>query len=159
MMRLIAALITAMAALAGIWMGPADYEYTSDTPISPSTVYKTRSAPATTLVPPHALCGEHWPAAVMAGWDTADLPTLDRVLYNESRCVNGLRSSTNDIGLAQLHVPVHAHLWETDGWSTEQVQSSPVLNLYYARKVADLAEDYWGCTWAPWNGYSGEYGC
>lgn len=157
MIRLIAALITAMAALAGIWAGPSDLELTSDAPTLRSTVYRPAPTTTTTLVPPHALCGEWWPAAVMAGWDTADLPTLDRVLYNETRCQNGLRSPTDDVGLTQLHVPVHSHLWETDGWTTDQVQSSPVLNLYYARKVADLAVSHGWCQWQPWHNYSGDY--
>ena len=157
MMRLMAALITAMAALAGIWAGPSDLELTSEAPILRSTVYKPPPTTTTTLVPPDALCGEWWPAAVMAGWDTADLPTLDRVIYNETRCQNGLRSPTDDVGLTQLHVPVHAHLWETDGWTTGQVQASPVLNLYYARKVADIAASYGWCQWQPWHNYSGDY--
>ena len=66
-------------------------------------------------------------------------------------------SPTNDVGLTQPHVPGHAHPWETDGWTTGQVQASPVLNLYYARKVADLAVSHGWCQWQPWHNYSGDY--
>lgn len=111
----------------------------------------------TTLVPPSALCGMWWVTAIGAGWDAEDLPTLDRVLYNESRCIPGLTSSTGDIGLAQLNVATWSHLWEANGHETWQVADSPSLNLVYARQVADAAEALGWCEWAPWHGFSGDY--
>jgi hypothetical protein len=111
----------------------------------------------TTLVPPSALCGMWWVTATAVGWDTDDLPTLDRVLYNESRCISGLESSTGDVGLAQLNVATWAHLWETDGHTTDDVATNPALNLLYARKVADAAEAIGWCEWEPWHGFSGDY--
>lgn len=158
MIRLFAAFATAVAALAGIWMGPSDIEL-AEAPLLSSPVYGERvlSTTTTTLVPADALCGEWWVTATVAGWGVDDLPTLDRVIYNESRCLNGLISGTNDVGLAQLNVRVHSYLWERDGWSTDQVRASPVLNLWYARRVADLAVSYGWCEWEPWDGYSGVY--
>lgn len=111
----------------------------------------------TTLVPDSALCGMWWVTATVAGWDVDDLPTLDRVLYNESRCISGLESSTGDVGLAQLNVATWAHLWEADGHTTDDVATNPVLNLYYARRVADEAAAIGWCEFEPWHGFSGEY--
>lgn len=125
-----------------------------------STTTTTTTPPPTTtstLVPPSALCGEWWVTAIAAGWEESELPTLDRVLYNESRCTNGVKSATNDVGLAQLNVKTWRHLWEADGWTTEQVRTMPALNLAYAKQVSNAAVDIGWCMWEPWHGFSGDY--
>ena len=111
----------------------------------------------TTLVPPDALCGQWWVTALAAGWSKDELPTLDRILYNESRCTNGLTSATNDIGLAQLNVSTWRHLWTGHGFTTEQVRDNPSLNLIYAKQVSLAAEAARWCKWQPWHGFSGDY--
>ena len=136
---------------------PPETSTTTTAPVMPPSTVTAPTAPTTTLVPPDALCGMWWVTAIGAGWDADDLPTLDRVLYNESRCIPGLTSSTGDIGLAQLNVATWSHLWEANGHETWQVADSPSLNLIYARQVADAAEALGWCEWAPWHGFSGDY--
>jgi len=130
---------------------------TTTTTSAPAVTTATSTTSTPTLVPDSALCGMWWVTATVAGWDVDDLPTLDRVLYNESRCISGLESATGDIGLAQLNVATWAHLWEADGHTTDDVATNPVLNLYYARRVADEAAALGWCEFAPWHGYSGDY--
>lgn len=120
----------------------------------------TTTAPPTTTtlsVPNTALCGEWWVTAVAAGWDEDHLPTLDRIMWNESRCRAGLVSNTNDVGLVQLNVATWSHLWHDDGFSTEEVRDNPVLNLLYAKEVSNAAADIGWCIWQPWHGFSGNY--
>ena len=131
---------------------------TTTTPPTTTRATTTTAPPTTTpLAPPDALCGQWWPTAVAAGWDLGDLPTLDRVLYNESRCTPGLTSDTGDLGLAQLNRATWAHLWRGDGFTDEQIRDTPALNLIYARRIATAAEALGWCTWQPWHGFSGDY--
>lgn len=111
----------------------------------------------TVLVPNTALCGEWWVTALAAGWEEHHLPTLDRIMWNESRCQVGLVSNTNDVGLVQLNVKTWSDIWEEDGFTTEEVRDNPVLNLMYGKQVSDAAASYGWCIWQPWHGYSGDY--
>lgn len=171
MIRAIVGLVVAILSAVGLWFGPSDIELNNPPSTLPATVYTTPGSPpvmpaerrkptpttTTTVVPDSALCGEWWIPATVAGWNIDDLPTLDRIMWNESRCENGLMSDTNDVGLTQLNVHTHADMWEADGWTTDDIRHNPVLNLIYARRVADLATSYGWCQWEPWHGYSGNY--
>lgn len=110
----------------------------------------------TTLVPDSALCGEWWVTATAVGWDVADLPTLDRIMWNESRCQPDVISSTKDYGLAQINRKVWRDDVEAMGWTMDDLLN-PAVNLLVAKHVADSAEAIGWCRFQPWHGFSGDY--
>ncbi len=60
-------------------------------------------------VPSDALCPQWWPLAIDAGWTLDLLPTLDYVMWRESRCLPDHHTTTlnkdgsTDIGLTQVN--------------------------------------------------------
>lgn len=110
----------------------------------------------TTLVPPDALCGEWWVVALGVGWSYEDLPTLDRIMWNESRCQPDVVSATRDYGLVQINRAVWRSDVESWGWQMDDLLE-PAANLAFGKYVADTAESIGWCRWEPWHGFSGDY--
>lgn len=90
-------------------------------------------APAPALeVPEWARCPEWWPAALEAGWPPAEMPTLDRVMWCESRCSPAAYNRSSASGLMQVlaryfpagadplepatNLAVALEVWEAQGW-------------------------------------------
>jgi len=101
-------------------------------------------APPTTLAPDWAQCPQWWQLALDVGWPPDQLPTLDHVMWRESRCTEDAThrnaNGSVDRGLLQVnsvHLPwlaaygltaadlvtaggcLHAALllWEQQGWA------------------------------------------
>lgn len=102
------------------------------------------------------LCSQWEPHAVLAGWTSRERVTLDRVIWNESRCEPWQISPTNDYGLAQINAFTWSELVESHG-DTMQDLLNPLLNLLYAKQISEKARSYGWCRWQPWHGYSGDY--
>jgi len=85
------------------------------TSFSPATTTTTTTiaTPTTTandaMVPPTARCGQWWGLALDLGWHADSMPTLDYVMWRESRCDPTQHNTTlnpdgsTDIGLTQIN--------------------------------------------------------
>lgn len=130
-----------------------------ETTTSSSTTTTARAkqpTTTTTIVPPDALCGEWWVVALGVGWSIDDLPTLDRIMWNESRCQPDVVSGTNDYGLVQINRAVWRSEVESWGWSMNDLLK-PAANLAFGAHVANVAESMGWCRYQPWHGFSGDY--
>ena len=184
-MRLLALISSLIALLFGIGSLPPEWEdyevLPAATPIEtlPPTVYApattlstvpvtattpVATAPATTttaLVPepvavPSARCGEWWPTARSMGWPEELLPTLDDVMWNESRCQPDAISKTNDYGLVQVNWATWSHVVRDLGYTKESLLV-PAVNLLIGRLIYQTALDAgYRCGWSPWY-MSGNY--
>lgn len=121
--------------------------------------------PATTLPPGN--CAQHWPTAKKAGW-TLDLwPTLDRIMWRESRCQPAAHNTTlnkdgsTDMGLMQINdrswcLPTR---WYPAGYLQtlgildycEQL-FDPFTNLVAAKALYDYSKGQHGAGFEPWTG-------
>ena len=102
----------------------------------------------------NARCGDWWQMAVDVGWPTEWLPTLDDIMWSESRCQAEVRSSTNDYGILQLNWGAHgARL--TEKGITQGMLYDPRTNLTEGLWIAEYARDNYGCWAQPWK-WSGE---
>lgn len=97
----------------------------------------------------NAKCGDWWQMAVEVGWPTEWLPTLDDIMWRESRCQAEVRSSTNDYGILQLNWGAHgARL--TEKGITQGMLYDPRTNLTEGLWIAEYARDNYGCWAQPW---------
>jgi len=53
-------------------------------------------------VPLEAHCPEWWPLALEVGWPAEEMPTVDRVMWCESRCRPDARNPSSASGLMQV---------------------------------------------------------
>jgi hypothetical protein len=167
-------------ALAGLQCdGPSDLP-SAETPLSPPTTtarvaYKplqapiranqrdTQPSPTTTTTLPPGKCAEWYPLAMEVGWPEAEWPTLDRVLWRESRCrpeaLNGTDPNGGSSGLLQINYYwCKPSQWSDAGWLQDQNVVESCHDLFDARKnlLAGLAiyrygVDKHGYGWGPWS--------
>jgi hypothetical protein len=126
--------------------------------------------PSTTLpaAPATAHCPQWWGLAQETGWTPDLLPTLDYVLWRESRCQPEAHNTTlnrdksTDIGLTQINdrswcLPTR---WYPNGYlqtigvvptvGCEQL-FDPRINLLSAKAIYDYAQTQNGNGWSPWS--------
>jgi len=97
-----------------------------------------------------AQCGEWWGAARSVGWPEKLLPTLDDVMWHESRCdPTQTNSATGDAGLLQINPYWHEQRVADLGYSWEYAHN-PEINLYVGYRIYLDAERLYGCGWQPW---------
>lgn len=119
----------------------------------------------TPLAKPGALCPQWWDVAVQAGWTAKQLPTLDYIMYRESRCRRIAHNTTlnkdgsEDYGLTQINdwswcKPTK---WQPKGWlqSVNVIDLcedlfDPYLNLRAAKAIYDYSENRTGNGFQPW---------
>ena len=119
------------------------------------------------VIPPDAECPQWWQTAVDAGWAIKELPTLDMIMYRESRClptalnsndpntVDGIKGS---LGLTQLNAFwVKSTTYYPKGYLQSQNAVNnirdlydPYLNLLSALEVWKYGQDKHGCGWYAW---------
>ena len=172
LIRLFAGL-TATFAVVGFW-GVSEPTPIYPTPTPVSTLYEapiasqTTSTTTTTLpTPVDALCPQWWPLAVETGWTLDLLPTLDYVMWRESRCDPTQHNTelnadgSTDIGLTQINDRSWClgTKWYPKGYlQTIGVLSTvgceqlfdPYLNLLAAKAIYDYALETNGNGWQPW---------
>lgn len=102
----------------------------------------------------NARCGDWWQMAVEVGWPTEWLPTLDDIMWRESRCQAEVRSSTYDYGILQLNWGAHGARLTAKG-VTKGMLYDPRTNLTEGLWIAEYARDNYGCWSQPWK-WSGE---
>jgi hypothetical protein len=114
---------------------------------------------------PKALCPQWWDAALEAGWELDQLPTLDQILHRESRCLTQAHNTTlnvdgsTDIGLTQINdrswcLPTR---WYPNGYlQTLGIINyckdlfDPLTNLKAAKTIYDYAQKTSGNGFRPW---------
>jgi len=131
------------------------------TPTTSITVTATTRLPSTVpttsiALPPDARCSEWWVFAA-TWWPDDELATLDRVMWNESRCQPDAISRTNDYGLLQINWATWSTFVTELGYTRDQLLN-PAVNLLVGRLIALEAEKLGWCTFQPWH-MSGGYGC
>lgn len=105
-------------------------------------------------------CDQWFGHAVAMGWEIEDLPTLGRIMWNESRCqadAHGGSDEWGDHGLTQVYWRVWGPMVMELGYTREDLYH-PAVNLLVARLIMEDAEAYGWCKWQPWSS-SGTYGC
>ena len=114
---------------------------------------------------PNALCPQWWDVALRAGWRPAQLPTLDKIMFRESRCLPQAHNTTlnkdrsTDYGLTQINdrswcLPTR---WYPNGYLQTLNKINyckdlfdPYLNLVAAKALYDYAEKTSGNGFQPW---------
>ena len=167
--RLLAITSTALALLAFRGADETTPSLPTPTPVTTLITLPIASETTTTLPPPpaDAHCPEWWALAREAGWTDDLLPTLDYVLWKESRCLPDQHNTTlnkdgsSDIGLTQINdrswcLPTR---WYSLGYmQTIGVLKSqgckelfdPYINLVAAKAIYDYALEHNGNGWQPW---------
>ena len=167
--RLFAITSTALAFAA--FKGADETTPPAPTPTPVTTLITLPIASQTTTTLPSALadahCPQWWGLAKEAGWTDDLLPTLDYVLWRESRCQPDAHNTTlnrdksADVGLTQINdrswcLPTR---WYPQGYlqtigilptvGCEQL-FDPYLNLLSAKAIHDYAQQTNGNGWQPW---------
>ena len=108
-----------------------------------------------TSVADGAKCPEWWATAAAMGWPAELLPTLDEVMWRESRCQADATNGA-DHGLVQVNWATWQHLVKSLGHD-KQALYVPAVNLFIGRLIylAAVNSDY-RCPWSPWSA-SGNY--
>ena len=172
-MEIIARGLSLVAGLFLIW-GAQGLDAPSPAPQTPSTPYaaiveapRPVSVPTTTT-PPGARCPQWWGLAAEAGWHADSMPTLDYVIWRESRCNPAAHNTTlnrdgsTDIGLTQINdrswcLPTR---WYPGGYlqsvgvlSTVGCEQlfDPLTNLKAAKALYDYSQNTKGEGFQPWN--------
>lgn len=102
-----------------------------------------------------ARCAEWWPTAAAMGWPEDLLPTLDDVMWNESRCTADATNGA-DHGLVQVNWATWAPLVQSFGYTKADLYV-PAINLLIGRLIYETAVDHnYRCPWNPWSA-SGNY--
>lgn len=93
--------------------------------------------PPVVTVPAGAQCPEWWFLAAEAGWPADELPTVDRVMWCESRCEPAAYNRSGATGLMQV-MPM---------WHHGRDATDPATNLAIALEVFRLQG------WRAWSCY------
>ncbi len=168
--RLLAITSTTLALLA--FQGADKHTPSTPTPTPVTTLIEAPIASETvrtTLPPPpaDAHCPQWWALAREAGWTDDLLPTLDYVMWRESRCQPEAHNTTlnrdgsADVGLTQINDRSWClgTRWYPEGYlqtigvlptvGCEQL-FDPYLNLLSAKAIHDYAQQTNGNGWQPW---------
>lgn len=168
--RFLAITSTALALLA--FRGAEETTPSIPTPTPVTTLITLPIAPETTTttvpVPSDALCPQWWPLAIEAGWTLDLLPTLDYVMWRESRCLPDQHNTTlnkdgsSDMGLTQVNDRSWClgTRWYPNGYlQTVGVLNyvgcnelfDPYTNLKAAKAIYDYSLRENDAGWQPWS--------
>lgn len=168
--RFLAITSTALALLA--FRGADETTPSLPTPTPVTTLITLPIAPETTTttvpVPSDALCPQWWPLAIEAGWTPDLLPTLDYVMWRESRCLPDQHNTTlnkdgsSDMGLTQVNDRSWClgTRWYPNGYlQTIGVLNyvgcnelfDPYTNLKAAKAIYDYSLRENDAGWQPWS--------
>ena len=90
----------------------------------------------------HPRCAEWLPLLLEVGGKIEDWPIWSRVLWVESRCIDGLEGN-GSIGLAQIQWSVHKK-WATEMGITREMMLTARPNLTFAVRLQGASG------WSPW---------
>ena len=103
-----------------------------------------------------AHCEQWFGHAIAMGWELDQLPVLDEVMWNESRCQADATNGA-DHGLTQINWRTWAPLVMELGYEKADLYH-PAVNLLIARQIYEDADRRGWCPWKPWY-MSGDYTC
>ena len=127
-----------------------------------TTTSSSTTSTTVVLAPPDALCPQWWSTARAVGFDDTLLPTLDRIMYRESRCdtsqLNADDPNGGSVGLTQINrfwcLPSNYY---PDGYlQTMGVLTScdqlfdPTINLRAALELVAYSRSVGYCEWKQW---------
>jgi hypothetical protein len=138
-----------------VYTPPATVPVTATTPVATAPATTTTALARESVAVPPARCGEWWPTARSMGWTDELLETLDRIMWNESRCQADAISPTNDYGLVQVNWATWGSTVTSLGY-TKRDLLVPAVNLLIGRLIYQTALDAGWCGWEPWY-MSGDY--
>ena len=168
--RFLAIISTALALLA--FRGAEETTPSLPTPTPVTTLLEapiaSETTPTTVPVPSDALCPQWWPLAIEAGWTLDLLPTLDYVMWRESRCLPDQHNTTlnkdgsSDMGLTQINDRSWClgTRWYPNGYlQTIGVLNyvgcnelfDPYTNLKAAKAIYDYSLRENDAGWQPWS--------
>jgi len=128
---------------------------TSTAAVQVLEVRPTTSGPTETSVADGARCPEWWDTARSMGWSEDHLETLDRVIWNESRCQPDATNGA-DHGLVQVNWSTWKPLVASLGYTKADLYT-PAVNLLVGRLIYQTAVNMdYKCPWSPWY-MSGSY--
>jgi hypothetical protein len=105
-------------------------------PVEASAPAVRVTPPTTSSVPAWAHCPDWWPVALEVGWPADQLPTVDRVMWCESRCQPAARNRSGASGLMQI----------MPGWWHGRDPYDPAVNLAMALEVHNAQGwQAWSC--------------
>lgn len=120
------------------------------TTVAVTTTTTTIPATTTTTIDPiietmgimYPRCAEWLPLLLQVGGNIDDWPIWSRILWVESRCIDGL-DNNGSVGLAQVQWNVHK-LWATDMGITRDMMKIAEHNLTFAVALQKSSG------WKPW---------
>jgi hypothetical protein len=155
--------ITLLAAIPPV--SPAQIATTTTSTTSTTTTTSTTST--TTTLPVDADCGVWWSLATQVGFTPEMLPTLDRVIWRESRCDttqhNAQDPNGGSHGLTQIngfwcqpskYYPL-GYLQTFDVLTDCDDLYTPKVNLHAAYVLTVYSRSVGLCAWAQWAWYEG----
>ena len=117
---------------------PVPTIYQPDITSTTTSTTSTTSTTTTTVVRT-GKCAQWHELALSVGWPEEELPTLDKVMWRESRCTPDAYSNGNH-GLTQLN-NIHRAWVEELGWTFPDDLYDPAKNLRFAYLL--WADDGW----------------
>lgn len=120
---------------------------TTTTTLSPEAVAYLETAAAwqaqiDLMTAEHPRCAEWLPLLLEVGGKIEDWPIWSRVLWTESRCIDGLEGN-GSIGLAQIQWSVHKE-WALQMGITRDMMLTARPNLTFAVRLQEASG------WSPW---------
>lgn len=120
---------------------------TTTTTLSPEAVAYLETAAAwqaqiDVMASEHPQCAEWLPLLLEVGGKIEDWPIWSRVLWTESRCIDGLEGN-GSIGLAQIQWSVHKE-WALQMGITRDMMLTARPNLTFAVRLQEASG------WSPW---------
>ena len=104
-----------------------------------TTSSTTSTTSTTTTVVRTGKCAQWHELAISVGWPEEELPTLDKVMWRESRCTPYAYSNSN-YGLTQIN-QIHQGWVRELGWEYPKDLLDPAKNLRFAYLL--WADDGW----------------
>ena len=121
----------------------------------PPTSITKHDKPEPVEVPVSARCPQWWQTAVDAGWRQSQLPTLDYLMWRESRCNTGAHNTEDPMGGSRGLVQING-FW-TPWLSSRGIVSrseglfGPYRNLRAALAIYNYADARYDNGFGPWN--------
>ena len=112
---------------------------TSTTSTTVITTTTSTTSTTTTTVVRTGYCPQWHELALSVGWPEEELPTLDKVMWRESRCTPDVYSHSN-YGLTQIN-QIHQDWVRELGWNYPDDLYDPAKNLRFAYLL--WADDGW----------------
>jgi hypothetical protein len=115
------------------------YPTTTSTTSTTVITTTTSTTSTTTTVVRTGYCPQWHELALSVGWPEEELPTLDKVMWRESRCTPDAYSNSN-YGLTQIN-QIHKDWVRELGWNYPDDLYDPAKNLRFAYLL--WADDGW----------------